>query len=129
MSNGDRIAIVVAVIGVIGVLGAALIGNWDKIFAPSPKIDSYQTAWTDCSQDGSMPPVPDAPPPGCVLIVEWWYPPNPTPCGLWITYRGVEFKEGVAGHWWYEYDSTVAAHIQAFKAKDTSKPCEVVDYR
>jgi hypothetical protein len=87
------------------------------------------TVEAHCSQDGSMPPVPSAPPPGCVLTVEWWYPPNPTPCGLWITHRGVEFKEGVAGHWWHEYDSTVAAHIQAFKAKDTSKPCGVVDYR
>ena len=42
-----RVAIVVAVIGVIGTLGAAFIGNWDKIFAPSPKsspkIDSAQT--------------------------------------------------------------------------------------
>ena len=45
--SSQRIAIVVAVIGVIGTLGAALISNWDKIFAPSPqsarKIDSPQT--------------------------------------------------------------------------------------
>jgi hypothetical protein len=44
--SSQRIAIVVAVIGVIGTLGAALIGNWDKIVAPSPqrppKIDSPQ---------------------------------------------------------------------------------------
>lgn len=83
----------------------------------------------NCSQNGGMPPVPSAPPPGCVLTVEWWYPPNPTPCGLRITRGGVKFKEGVAGHWWHEYDSTITAHIQAFKAKDTSKPCEIIDDR
>lgn len=48
--SSQRIAIVVAVIGVIGTLGAALIGNWDKIFAPSPqslrKVDSPQTTQT-----------------------------------------------------------------------------------
>jgi hypothetical protein len=30
--SSHRVAIVVAVIGVIGTIGAALIGNWDKIF-------------------------------------------------------------------------------------------------
>lgn len=47
VESSQRIAIVVAVIGVIGTLGAALIANWDKIFAPSPqsppKIDSPHT--------------------------------------------------------------------------------------
>ena len=43
-----RVTIVVAVIGVIGTLGAAFIGNWDKIFPPgptsNPQIASAQTA-------------------------------------------------------------------------------------
>ncbi len=82
-----------------------------------------------CNQSGSVPPAPSAPPPGCVLTVEWWYPPNPTPCGLWISYDAVSFDEGVAGSWWYESDVTVPSHIKTFKARDTNAPCEVVDYR
>ena len=35
--SSHRTAIVVAVIGVFGSLGAALIGNWENIFAPSPQ--------------------------------------------------------------------------------------------
>jgi hypothetical protein len=31
----NRVTIVVAVIGVIGTIGAAVIGNWDKIFPPT----------------------------------------------------------------------------------------------
>lgn len=35
-SRESNIAIIVALIGLCGVLGAALIGNWDKIFRPPP---------------------------------------------------------------------------------------------
>ncbi len=80
-----------------------------------------------CNQQGYMPPIPAPPPTGCVLTVEWWYPPNPEPCGLWITYGQVEFQQGVAGYWWYEYDVTVPGHIQAFKQKYDY--CEVKDFR
>ena len=49
--SSHRVAIVVAVIGVIGTLGAALIANWDRIFAPSPKppsgIDSPRGTQTE----------------------------------------------------------------------------------
>lgn len=49
--SSSRVAIVVAVIGVIGTLGAALIANWDRIFAPSPKspptIDSPRPTQTE----------------------------------------------------------------------------------
>ena len=37
--TSHRVAIVVAVIGVIGTIGAALIGNWDKIFQRPPIFD------------------------------------------------------------------------------------------
>jgi len=80
-----------------------------------------------CNQQGKLPPIPNAPPDGCVLTVEWWYPPDSTPCGLWITDRIVEFNEGVAGYWWYEYDTTVPTHIQAFQSKYDY--CEVKDFR
>jgi hypothetical protein len=35
-SKEATVAIIVAIIGLVGVLGAALIGNWDKIFGSSP---------------------------------------------------------------------------------------------
>lgn len=85
------------------------------------------TAPQECKGQGFMPPIPGPPPQGCVLTVEWWYPPNPTPCGLWITYGEVEFDEGVAGYWWYEYDVTVPGHIRAFQEKYNY--CEVRDFR
>ena len=85
------------------------------------------TAPQECRGQGFMPPIPGPPPQGCVLTIEWWYPPNPTPCGLWITYGEVEFDEGVAGYWWYEYDVTVPGHIRAFKEKYDY--CEVRDLR
>jgi len=93
-----------------------------------PTVASRPTPLSqECNQGGFMPPIPAPPPPGCVLTVEWWYPPNPTPCGLWITYGAVEFDEGVAGYWWYEYDVTVPGHIRAFKEKYNY--CEVKDFR
>lgn len=36
--SGHRGAIVVAAIGVVGTLGAAVIGNWDKIFPPDGRL-------------------------------------------------------------------------------------------
>jgi hypothetical protein len=42
--NGHRVAIVVAVIGVIGTIGAALIGNWDKIFPTRRTSDGPRPA-------------------------------------------------------------------------------------
>jgi hypothetical protein len=36
--SSHRVAIVVAVIGVVGTIGAALIGNWDKMFPPTPRV-------------------------------------------------------------------------------------------
>ncbi len=91
------------------------------------QLPAPTTAPRECSGQGFMPPIPGPPPQGCVLTVEWWYPPDPTPCGLWITYGAVEFDDGVAGYWWYEYDVTVPEHIRAFKEKYDY--CEVKDFR
>jgi hypothetical protein len=43
--SSQRVTIVVAVIGVVGTIAAALIGNWDKIFPPTPP-----------AADGAYPP-------------------------------------------------------------------------
>src|SRR5262245_59477332 len=43
MSSNSRIAVIVAIIGLIGVLGAAIIGNWDKIFSNGGKPPTTDT--------------------------------------------------------------------------------------
>jgi hypothetical protein len=40
----SRTSIIVAVITLIGVLGAAVIGNWDRLFPPTPPVAPTQTA-------------------------------------------------------------------------------------
>lgn len=39
-NSGQSIAIIVALIGLLGTLGAALIGNWDKILPNNPTVTS-----------------------------------------------------------------------------------------
>jgi len=115
--------------------GVAMITEIIKLYRelpppPSIAIETNQATPSQgvvCNQQGNMLPIPNAPPDGCVLTVEWWYPPNSTPCGLWITDSAVEFNEGVAGYWWYEYDTTVLTHIQSFQSKYNY--CEVKDFR
>jgi hypothetical protein len=70
-----------------------------------------------------------APPKGLVLIVEWWYPPNPTPCGIWIATTAVPFSQGVEGRWWYVPPERVSQHIDEYKSKPNSVNCEVKDFR
>jgi len=48
--SSHRVTIVVAVIGVIGTLGAAIIGNWDKLFPPD--VRPYESVVP------ASPPVP-----------------------------------------------------------------------
>lgn len=58
MGDTARTAIVVAIIGLAGTLGAALMANWNAIFAPKPAPQPAKTA------DVSRPPVARTP---CVV--------------------------------------------------------------
>jgi hypothetical protein len=90
---------------------------------PPPKVE--------CNGEGglSSPSLPFAPPKGCVLIAEWWYPRNPTSCGIWIAATAVPFSHGVDGHWWYVPPERVSPHIAEYKSKPNSVNCEVKDFR
>jgi len=81
-----------------------------------------------CYGSGSIPPIPSAPPSGCILIVEWWVKPNPTPCGLLIT-RDIpsSVPSAAVGTWYVVYPSRPDSHIKEFQARDI--PCEIKDLR
>lgn len=70
---------------------------------------------------------PSAPPRGCVLIIEWWVPPNANDCGILITYGSPSLPGGSAGTWWYTDPGRPAAHIQEFRQKYPY--CKVDDLR
>jgi hypothetical protein len=92
--------------------------NTPAELAPQPPPSKVE-----CSGEGglSSPTLPSAPPEGCVLIVEWWYPPKPTPCGIWIAATAVpSFRHNVHGHWWYVPPERVSPHIAKYKSKPNS---------
>lgn len=84
---------------------------------------------SNCQETGgeSLSPPPAAPPAGCVLIVEWWVPPNSNDCEVLITFNPPALPAGAAGVWWYTYPSRPETHIQAYQAKYPH--CRVVDLR
>jgi hypothetical protein len=53
LTGSHRTEILVATIGLVGVLGAALIGNWDKVFPPDGRTDGGA---------GASPAVPSSQP-------------------------------------------------------------------
>ncbi len=70
---------------------------------------------------------PSAPTNGCVLIVEWWVPPDASNCGLLITTSTPVIPNGATGSWWYVYPTRPDSHKQEFLAK--SPQCKVEDLR
>jgi len=99
------------------------------IEATQTAITKYQTptALPICSSSGNLPPVPEAPPTGCILIVEWWVKPDPTPCGLLITRNDPSIPSDAVGSWWYVYPNRPDQHIKEYQAKDL--PCDIQDLR
>jgi hypothetical protein len=53
--KSHRVQIYVAVIGLVGILGAALVGNWDKIFKSSPPLTECAVT-LDAPKDGATIP-------------------------------------------------------------------------
>ena len=85
-----------------------------------------------CQESGGasgfpLPPMPSAPTNGCVLIVEWWVPPNSANCGILITTNAPVIPEGSIGAWWYVYPQRSDSHKQEFLAKNPQ--CKVEDLR
>ncbi len=48
------VEIVIAIIGVLGTIGAAIVGNWDKIIAPKITPISTATPTSNSSQSGAI---------------------------------------------------------------------------
>ncbi len=90
-------------------------------------IPSTPTLPPSCDGSAALPPAPDSPPSGCVLIVEWWVPPDPTPCGIIITTDAPFIREGAKGTWWYEYPNRPESHLEEYLANYPH--CEVQDLR
>ncbi|RME60583.1 hypothetical protein D6779_01920 [Candidatus Parcubacteria bacterium] len=86
-----------------------------------------------CQESGGalgnpFPPLPEAPVGGCVLIVEWWVPPDGNNCGILVTTGTADsLPEGAIGVWWYVYPARPPSHIQEFSQKNPQ--CKVEDLR
>ncbi len=75
----------------------------------------------------SLSSLPSAPSAGCVLIVEWWYPPDANNCGILITSGNPNLPNNPTGTWWNVYPTRPESHIQEFQQK--SPQCKVDDQR
>jgi len=85
-----------------------------------------------CQESGGasgfpLPPTPSAPVNGCVLIVEWWVPPDSSNCGILITTQNPVLPTDSIGAWWYVYPQRPDSHIKEFLAKNPH--CKVEDLR
>ena len=85
-----------------------------------------------CQESGGasghpLPPSPSAPVNGCVLIAEWWVPPDSSNCGILITTKSPVLPEGSIGSWWYVYPQRPESHKNEYLAKNSH--CKVEDFR
>lgn len=85
-----------------------------------------------CQESGGasghpLPPSPSAPTNGCVLIIEWWVPPDANNCGILITTQSPVVPDNSIGAWWYVYPQRPDSHKQEFLAKNPH--CKVEDFR
>jgi|GEM_PF-1803782 len=87
------------------------------------------TSSTNCQETSGdfFPPLPSAPSNGCVLIIEWWIPPDTNNCGIIITTNPPNVVKNSTGTWWYVYPNRPQTHIKEFQAK--SPQCKVEDLR
>lgn len=105
-------------------------------FQDQPVINTPQAASQQpsgiCQEAGGpsgfpLPPKPSAPANGCVLIVEWWVPPDTSNCGILITTREPVVPDDSIGAWWYVYPQRPESHKQEYLAKNPQ--CKVEDQR
>ena len=83
----------------------------------------------DCQETSpqSLSSLPSAPSSGCVLIVEWWIPPDASNCGILITASTPDIPNNATGTWWNVYPTRPESHVQEFLQKNPS--CKVEDKR
>jgi hypothetical protein len=108
----------------IGITGITIVFSVTIIIQlgnqPSQPTPTFPTS---CSVNGTgeefdATTQPDqAPQSGCVLIVEWWVPPAPEPCGIIVTTESPIITAEAIGTWWLVNQNRVQSHIQEFLAK------------
>jgi len=78
-----------------------------------------------CNNTGYIPPLPSAPPNGCILVVEWWIPPSADAehCGILITQREPDVSSEAIGTWWFVYPNRSDSHIREYQQKNPH--CEI----
>lgn len=96
-----------------------------------PPISSTQPTQI-CQEAGGasgfpLSQTPSVPTNGCILIIEWWVPPDASNCGIIITTSNPVFPNGAIGTWWYVYPQRPDSHKQEFLAKNPQ--CKVEDLR
>lgn len=106
--------------------------NAPSIPTPEPSPLSQQEPVRACQEAGgasgfSLTQTPVVPPTGCVLMIEWYVPPNSDNCGLIITTDNPVIPEGAIGVWWHVYPQRPEIHQQAYLEKYPQ--CKVEDLR
>lgn len=94
---------------------------------PSPT----QSTSVNCDEKGelSFSDLPSAPPFGCILAIEWWYPKETSKgCGLWFDVKSMSFNEGVDGSWWYIPPERVTSHTVEYQAESDNSKCEIRNF-
>lgn len=137
-------AVVAACIGGVFLVVVAFINN-GFIFAGAGNQNPYPTTAPISTQSISvstspvtsgncqetsgqgLSSLPSAPSSGCVLIVEWWIPPDASNCGILITANTPDIPNNATGTWWNVYPTRPESHVQEFLQKNPS--CKVEDKR
>ncbi len=102
------------------VLGIAAVSSPSA--TPSPTIDLTEGI-ISCSTSGILPPIPAAPPPGCILLIEWG-DPGRSPTGLLATTQVLEPTTRERGRWCYCSPEEARQRIQAFRERYPSLPVD-----
>ncbi len=118
-----------AMLGVFGlalVLPALVLGiaanSAPAAMTPTPTARPGEEL-ISCSSDGRLPPLPAAPPAGCVLVIEWGQEEGP-PTGLLATTGPLPLAATQPGRWWYCSPAAAQAHIEAFRGRYPDLPVE-----
>ena len=130
---GGVFALLAACISGVFLILNTMINNQEANISPTqPNSLITQTAspiMAGCQETNgqSLSSLPYAPSNGCVLIVEWWIPPDPSNCGILITTAAPGISRNISGRWWNINPSYVDSHVQGYI--QVHPGCKVDDQR
>lgn len=139
MIGGVFVLLAACVSGVFLIINT-LINNQASNISPTqsnsltaPSTFTFQSAINptsgDCQESNgqSLSSLPYAPSTGCILIVEWWTPPNAFNCGILITTGSPNISRNASGMWWNINPSHVESRVQGYL--QVNPGCKVDDQR